>query len=278
MSETLGSASPFSSKLFIVVSRSATVQFDYSAVPRQTRAASGRHRCTWPQIGERQVCWKHTGLAVGVGVESSQAKPKVANDPVVNIALKIGSMHFWSEQNCSTSVVSRKRSGLYRTWVGLVVMNCAVCLGAGAVARLSRRQVEAILRASTDVHVIPDLAEDGTAVVGGVVPGRRLVERGTATAEVWDGAILLLQSTLKVRQGVSSCVGWSDVVIAKPSEGGQTFVVPYDGLEEVDNILLSNRRSLAENTNGRKGSHEHADDTPVRSTRSGRCCSRWRAC
>ena len=95
-----------------------------------------------------------------------------------------------------------------------------------------------VLRTAIDIIVVPDLAELGLAGVLGTLASLGLVVRKAGAANVRDGAVLLLQSTLDVSKGVGGAVGGLDAGVREPGEGGQVVPVLDDGLEELEEVVV----------------------------------------
>lgn len=126
-----------------------------------------------------------------------------------------------------------KRAG---SW--LVVVDCSVSLSTGAVVGGRNGVIAAVLWSAVDMHVVPHLAEDSTAIVKRALTRSSLVVAWTAAADVWNGASLLGQGIVELREGVPSLVGWLDAVVGQHVVSRELLVVLDHSLEEVNNILV----------------------------------------
>ncbi|KAG5937959.1 hypothetical protein E4U53_008096 [Claviceps sorghi] len=88
--------------------------------------------------------------------------------------------------------------------------------------------------------VVPDLVELRAAAVQGADPAVRLVEARTPAADKGGGVAAegVGQGGLDVGVGVGCGVGGVDACVEEPGEGGECFVPPDDGFEEVEEVLV----------------------------------------
>lgn len=101
--------------------------------------------------------------------------------------------------------------------------------------------------------IVPHLAEHRVAIIRRILPRLRGVEAGASAAQERGSLRLLDERGQDLRVRVRRRVGGRDIGGGEPLERREALLVPDDGLEEVDDLLvLAVLRAVARHVEGRE--------------------------